>query len=631
MLALFRSFMNTWLARALLIVLVASFGAWGIAGVFTGGGPGGTDVATVGGRTVTAQDLQDAYRGELAQAGRMFGDPSQIPPPMRRGIAQQALDRLLVQAAVLAEVARMRLAVPDTAVRDAVFAIPAFQNPQGQFERARLEQFLSRAGMGEPRFLQLMREDISQRELIESLKAGVAAPAGLAARLFAYEGQTRIASEVELPFAAVKQPPAPDAAVLQRWYDNNPDSYRTPELRRVKAVILSPDTVARGLTVTDAALRAAYAAHAAEYHVPEKRSAEVLTLPDQARAAALAQQWRTGASWEAVQKAAGEAGGTAVALSDAAPDELPSPELAKAVFAAPQGSITGPVQGPFGWVVLAVTGVTPAVDRDFDSVQGELRTTLAREQAAGLMDGKVQALQDALAGGGTLDELPADLGAAAVEGTLDAQGNTQDGEPAPIPAPPALRAQLIAQAFRTPANQPPSVANGPDQSFFALQVESITPPRPKPYAEVADQVLADWRANQVRHVQDAAAAKVLTAVQHGQSLTDAATVAGLHVARTPAIGRGQPPAGVSAELARILFGLKQGEATMVEGPDGFTVAVLDGITSPDPASDPPALRQMRDQLSRATGDDAEAIYAAALRDRDRPRVNAQAVDAVLQQ
>ena len=39
--------------------------------------------------------------------------------------------------------------------------------------------------------------------------------------------------------------------------------------------------------------------------------------------------------------------------------------------------------------------------------------------------------------GAGLDELPSDLGLVGVAGTLDAQGNTQDGKPAPIPGPPS--------------------------------------------------------------------------------------------------------------------------------------------------------------------------------------------------
>ncbi len=550
---------------------------------------------------------------------------------MRRAVAQQALDRLVVQAAVLAEAARLHVAVPDASLREAVFSIPAFQDAGGHFDRARLQQFLARAGMTEPRFLGLMREDVAQRELVGTLAAGAPAAGSMVSRLFAFQGQTRTATRVELPFSAVPEPPAPDAATLHRWYDDNPDRFRTPEERRVKMVILSVDTVARGIEVPEDKLHAAYDARSAEFHVPEKRSVEVATLPDQARAAAVAQQWRLGADWDAVQKAATDAGGSGVVLADALPGEMPAPELARAVFAAPPGTVTGPVQEPFGWAVLVVTGVTAAVDRPFEAVRAELATRLAREQAQAALPGKVQALQDALAGGTTLDELPGDLGAAAVEGTLDAQGNTPDGEPAPIPGPPGLRQAIVAQAFNTAAGQPPSVSNGPDGAVFSLQVLAVTPPAARPYDDVAAAVLADWRRARVRHVQDAAAAGLLAAVQDGKPLVQAAAAAGLHTSAVPAVGRGQPPAGVPSELARALLGLKPGEATMVETPDGFTVAVLDAVRDPDPKTDALGVTQLREALSRSMGEDAAATYAAALRDRDRPRINAAAVDAVLGQ
>ena len=47
---------------------------------------------------------------------------------------------------------------------------------------------------------------------------------------------------------------------------------------------------------------------------------------------------------------------------------------------------------------------------------------------------------DNLLGNGTpLDKLPSGLGLAGVNGTMDAQGNDLQGNPAPIPGPPALR------------------------------------------------------------------------------------------------------------------------------------------------------------------------------------------------
>jgi peptidyl-prolyl cis-trans isomerase D len=649
MLALLRGFMNTWPARLLILVMVAALGAWGIAGVFAGG-VGGDDVASVDGRAIRADDFDRQVRRDLEQVGAQFGSADQVPPGLRRMVAQQTLNRLIVQEAVQARAARMDLTVPDAQLRDAVFAIPAFHGAGGTFDRATMNAALQRAGLSEPRFLALMRDDMTQRELIEAVKAGVSAPASLVGRVFAYEAETRVADTVAFPLSSVSPPAAPAAAVLQRWYANHPEDYRTPELRRIKAVVISPDTVARSIDVTDAQLQAAYDARAAQFHQPEKRSVDVVTAADKGRAETLATLWRGGVAWTGIQAAAtqagsaGAAGGagavsgaTAVSLDDSTAEQIPSPDLAKAVFAARAGEVVGPVQGSLGWVVLKVSKVTPAVEQGFEQAREALRPEVAREAAAGQVDARVSRLQDALAGGTSLDELPGDLGAAAVEGSLDTRGRTGAGEPAPLPGDAALHEAVIRQAFAQKVGDAAQVVQGPGQSAFALVVEAVTPPSARPYAEVAAQVLADWRADQVRHGREAAAARVLAAVQGGQSLATAAAVEGAKVATTPAIGRAAPPKGVPGVLAQAVFGLRDGEATMVEDTmgqvrgeagGGFVVAVLKAVQAATQAGDPIGYGQIRDALSRGMGDDAEITYASALRGLAKPRINQAVLERV---
>ena len=94
--------------------------------------------------------------------------------------------------------------------------------------------------------------------------------------------------------------------------------------------------------------------------------------------------------------------------------------------------------------------------------------------------------------------------------------------------------------------------------------------------------------------------------------------------------RSAPTEGVPRELTEPVFALKKGEATMVETPLGFLVASLVDITDPAPASDPAAATQMRTALQQAVSQDVEVTYAAALRDRLKPRVNRTLLDSVAQ-
>ncbi|MDT8872482.1 hypothetical protein RAA17_18360 [Komagataeibacter rhaeticus] len=82
-----------------------------------------------------------------------------------------------------------------------------------------------------------------------------------------------------------------------------------------------------------------------------------------------------------------------------------------------------------------------------------LHDQIAHTRAQALLADRVQKLQDAIAGGG-LDSIPADLGAVAVSGDLDASGNTHEGTPAPIPGSDAVRQAVIARVFSQAKGQP---------------------------------------------------------------------------------------------------------------------------------------------------------------------------------
>ena len=71
-------------------------------------------------------------------------------------------------------------------------------------------------------------------------------------------------------------------------------------------------------------------------------------------------------------------------------------------------------------------------------------------------------MDNVLGTGAGLDEMPSDLGLVGVAGTLDAEGNTPDGTPAPIPGPAELKAALIKAAFDTQKGDPPQLVEVPD-------------------------------------------------------------------------------------------------------------------------------------------------------------------------
>jgi peptidyl-prolyl cis-trans isomerase D len=633
MIRLLRQLSHTWVAKILFVVLAGSFSVWGIGDVVRQVGRD-TALARVGGQKIEAPELQEAFRRNLQQARRMFGDADPTPQ-QRRMVALQTVEQVVTRVALTQTARRLGVTVPEPALQKAVWSLPAFQNRDGKYDPAMAAAALRNNNMGEGQFRAMMRDDLEQQQVLGAVSAGAAAPDAMVREVFAFQRETRVADAVTLPFAAAAAPAAPTEAQLQRWWANHPDRFSSPEYRTIKAIVLTPETVAKDVTVTDEDLNAAWDQHKDEFETPERRSAQVIETQDEALAKQLATQWVEGADWPTMQAAAAKVGGSAVELPDATQSEFPTADLADTVFATAEGGVAQPVHTALGWQVVRVEKITPGGAQTFEAAHDALRKLVLSEKANDLLYDRANRLENLLAGGSPLDQLPGDVGAAAVTGTLDAQGKTPAGEPAPIPGTDALRQALVAAAFEAKEGEAPKLTQAPAdpggaQSFYAVTVDSVTPPAPRPFEQVAMTVRVDWTADAKRHEQEEAAARLLTAVKAGQSLPDAARAAGLTATRLPPTGRDDAAAGVPKELVQPLFQLKPGEPTMIETADAFVAAALVEIRTPDPKADPVGYGEVKEMLGRGVGSDLAELYATGVRERANPQVTQQAVDSLAQ-
>ncbi|MCX7383454.1 MAG: SurA N-terminal domain-containing protein [Alphaproteobacteria bacterium] len=628
MLATFRRHLDTWVAKVFFALLVGVFVLWGVGDVVKNVGVD-TSVATVAGQKIELPEVQEAYRRQLDQVTRMFGGKVDATPQMRKAIAGQALEQVITRAAMDNAVQQFGIAVPDPALLQAIREMAIFRGPSGQYDRNVLNAVLRNNNLSEPRFLAMMRADLAQRQLIEPIRSSVIVPDLLNREVFAFQQEKRVAEMVELQFAEAAAPEAPSEAQLQRWYDNHLAQYSIPERRRTRIAVLSPEIIGRDVQVAEDEIAQAYAARGAEFRQPERRSLQVLLAPDEAEATRLQTAWAGGADWAAMQKD----NASAVELAMATRGEIPAPELAAAAFTATGNTVAPPVKSALGWHVFKVTAVQPSVSKSLDDVRVDLRARIVADKAADLVFERSAKIEDMLAGGTPLDELPSDFGLAAAMGTLDAMGNALDGTPAPIPGGDALRQAVIQAVFAMKKDQPAHLAEGPRDAggtpaYFAVALDEIIAPLARPFAEVADAVRADWTQDTIRHAQETAAAAILAALKAGRPMDIAA--AGLTPRLLPPAGRATGAETVPPQLIAPLFQLKPGEATMVETADGFIVAVLREIQPPDAAADTAGFSQTRDQLGEAIANDVQSLLTVALRNRAAPKVNTPVFNSIAQ-
>lgn len=617
MMSRLRKLMENWVARVFFVLLFLVFVFWGISNVVTLIGSNSA-VAHVGGKPVDISLLQAEYQKALTQA--MQSNRAQPDLAAREQIAQTAMTSVLRQQVLSLEEQRLGVVVPDSVLRQNITSVPVFQT-NGVFDQAKFAQVLQENGSSPDQFLSLLRRDLSGNQVVQSLIAGVASPQVLNDQIFAFVSEQRTAEQVVIPAAAQKAPVLPPDPVLQRYWRNHPAQFTAPEYRKVKIVILSPQTLSAAQPVSDAEIQAAYNATYGQQITAPTRSVQVITAPDQASAARLATLWTTGASWKAMQAAAAKAGGSGVELDNATQVQIPSQALGNAVFAAAPNTVSTPLQGGTGYFVFDVINATPGGAPPLSQVSAQIRQQIQLQKAQVQVNQDVDNVQDALAGQTPLDQLPGNLGLVAVEGTLDANGNTADGSPAPIPGGASLRSAIITAIFAAHIGDPAQLINGPDGGYFAFTLDSITPPAVEPYDSVKQKVAAAWIQDALLREAEVKAADLLQAVNSGQSLDAAASAAGYPVSMLPPVSRNTTPNGVSNTMVQILFSLKLGQATMTQTADGFSVAALTAINRPKPQDDAADATQVTQAMTKSLEDDTVASFIAGLQARDNVRVD----------
>jgi len=611
-----RQLKGSWIARVFSVLMMLAFIGWGASSALPMLAGGTTAVAHIGGQSVDITTVQAEYQTEYNQASQK-GQPDLAA---RQQIAQAALGTVLRNQAISMEETKLGVVAPDTALRAQIDGIPAFQT-NGVFDQAKFASILQQNSLSADRFLKLERDNLKNVQLLPALTAGAGPPQALVDQVFSFITQSRTAETVDVPASSQTPPPAPSDAVLQRYWKNHPVQFTSAEFRTAKIVVLSPQVLAAKEPVSDQQLNDLYAQTSATQSVPASRSVEVITTPDPAEAGKLKLLWQAGPDWTRMQAAAAKANASAVALDHAQANQIPSQALSTAVFAANQGDVVGPVQGDLGYYVFKVTDVVAAGAPPLAQLAPQLKAQIQLQEAQAQVAKDVDNVQDALAGQTPLDQLPGNLDLAAVEGTLDANGNTQDGTPAPIPGGAKLHDAIVKAIFAAHMGDPAQLTAGPDGGYFAFTLDSINAPSLQPYDQVKTQVLAAWTQDQMAREAETKAASMLAEVNGGRTLAQAAAAQGYQVSTTPPMTRSQPAGGITPQMVPVLFSLKPGQATMLQTSTGFTVAALTKITLPKPADDPQDEASISQSLTKSLQDDVAESFLGGLQARDNVRVD----------
>lgn len=597
-----------WILLLLLILGLGGFGVTNLSGTIRSlGSVGDTDIEV----TEYARALQSEIRALEAERGA----PVSFAEASTAGIDRIVLSRLVAEAALTDETARLGISIGDANLREQIIDIPGFRGLDGTFDRTAYQFALDQAGLNESVFEENVRAEASRTLLTGAVVSGINAPAAYTDTLLTY-----IAERRDISFAVLDRSdlttgaPVPEEADLQAYYDAHPDLFTAPEIRRITYMWLTPEMLLDTVEVEETALRDAFEARKAEFSQPERRLVERLVFPDTASAEA-AQAGITDGTTSFEQAVA--ARGLALAdvdLGDVAHDDLGP--AGDPVFAAETGDVVGPVETDLGPALFRINAVLQAQETSYEDALPDLRAELAGDRARRVIDSRMDAVDDLLVGGATIEDVVKET---------DMQPGQIDWHPGMVEGIGAYEAFREAAAAAAVGDFP-EVSALDDGGIFALRLDEVVPPTLRPLDEVREELTRRWSADAlVAALRDDVAPKV-EQLKSGAAF-DALGIEAQQV--TDLTRRGFQP-GAPRDFIDRVFAMSPGDVELLDGDARLFVLRLDAVKPP--ATDDPDLDQLRRSLQeQATSDMVQDLFQALaddIRTRAGITLDQQAINAV---
>ncbi|WP_445230855.1 SurA N-terminal domain-containing protein [Duganella rhizosphaerae] len=377
----------------LAIIIVPSFAFVGI-GSYKSFGDDANTIAKIDGKPLSQQEFDNAVRNQLdsyrQRLGAQFDQKMFDTPEFKQNI----LDQLIAERAVAAEVVRSHLSVSDAQLQK---VIKEQFGGEGAFDMERYKTILAAQGMTPTMYDQRIRHDMTLQQLGNAIQATGFAPHTVAKTLSDIGAQEREVQELLLPVADFVPQVKITDEMVKAFYEKNAKFFEVPEQAKIEYVVFNSAAVMSQIAVTDAEVAAYYAANQAGFTTAEsRRAAHILialkkgasaaeTAAAKAKAEAIVAELRKApgdfakvAKAKSEDPASGELGGD---LDIVTKGSLPAPVEA-AVLKLKQGEISDPVQSEFGFHVLTVTALKPAVVKPLDEVKNDVAEALKKQKAS---------------------------------------------------------------------------------------------------------------------------------------------------------------------------------------------------------------------------------------------------------
>ena len=608
---------RTWFGKLLGAFLLVGLAGFGISNVLLDFGS--NNVASVGEADITAVEFQRAYNDDVNRAAQRLG---QVPSPqdaLAMGIPSATLQRLASDAALNQLGLRMGIGVSDARLSQMLREDPTFAGTLGQFDPESFSQILRRTGYTESEYFSLQTKAARRQQIASALFADAAVPDAAEELLSRFTGDTRTIEYFVMNALSVPSVAQPTEAELAAYLEENQEQFRTEAQRTADILVLTPETLADTLEVTDAQVEEEYERTRESRIAPERRTIAWAPLATEEAQTLFAEGLANGRSFDEL---VAEAGVSVTELGTLSRADITDAALAAAAFDLEAGAFTI-IPGIGGQRAVTVTEIDEGGAATLEDVREDIRRSLALTQARDQYLDVLDQIEELRAAFQPLADIGERFGLPVQQVTLTEAGTALQ-DVATIA--PENRARVATAIFAADEEglDPTIVISANNNIWF--DVTGIEPARDRTLDDVRDEVEPALLDARTADALEVAVAEAVERIEGGEPLADvAASVNQFPRTSQPLTREGDGTPELNRSVAAAVFGGGPGHIGSAVNGDGDYVVFEVAEVTPATETAPDAQAYLEETIQQSLYSD----FVTGLRETAGVTVNQQTLNQLL--
>ena len=494
-----KSKINKFFAWIIVLLLVLGLAGFGLQDVLSRWGT--SKLATVGEVEISTEEFGQSFIREINYISQNIGKNLTIEEAKSFGLHLQVVERLINRSLLDQLLIDLKISVGDVLLLKNLKTNPNFKNAEGNFDRKKYNDYLSKINLSENEFEKILRNDLSRRLFTQILDPNFNHNQNIVKTIAGYIGEEREVKLYKLNYDTNTSLQDFNKDEVRKFYENNKNNYSSKSMRKYSVLNLNQSQFLNEIEITEEEIQNIYEERKQNFTQPEFRELsriifQTSDLANEALNKILSNEKtfeQIGKDLNLNKKEINFGTYSKIDLDDELSDFIFDAKIKK-------NSIVGPINGELGFELYKVNKIIPEFVLGEEKAKSQIINEIQLENSLNKLSEMIPEVEDMIASGETLEEIARKY-QMNIENIEISKGDE---------LPKKYRNKNLKTYFDEASNDNSDLLQIEDNTFISIRLDEEIEPIIPSFEKIYDQLLDDYKISQILELMEKDLNEVIT-------------------------------------------------------------------------------------------------------------------------